>query len=84
MAANLASILAIEYLAAAQGCDFHAPLASSAALEAVRARLRADVPPLDHDRYMHADIDAALAIVTSGALGELLMAHDIPIPEVAA
>lgn len=84
MAANLASILAIEYLAAAQGCDFHAPLTSSAALEAVRARLREDVPPLDHDRYMHADIDAALAIVTSGALGELLMAHDIPIPEVAA
>ena len=84
MAANLASILAIEYLAAAQGCDFHAPLASSAALEAVRARLRADVPPLDHDRYMHADIDAALAIVTSGTLGELLMAHAIPIPEVAA
>ena len=84
MAANLASILAIEYLAAAQGCDFHAPLTSSAALEAVRARLRADVPHLDDDRYMHADINAALAIVTSGAMGELLMAHDIPLPEVAA
>ena len=42
MADNVAGVLAIEYLAAAQGCDFHAPLTSSAALEAARALLRAD------------------------------------------
>ncbi|MGN6270082.1 MAG: histidine ammonia-lyase [Sphingomonas sp.] len=84
MAANLASVIAIEYLAAAQGCDFHAPLTSSAALEAVRARLRAEVPSLDHDRYMHADIDAALAIVTSGELADLLADAGIPLPEIAA
>ncbi len=84
MAANLASVLAIEYLAAAQGCDFHAPLTSSAALEAVRARLRAEVPHLDDDRYMHPDIEAALAIVHSGVLGDLLREAGIPLPEIAA
>ena len=84
MAANLSSVLAIEYLAAAQGCDFHAPLTSSDALEAVRARLRQAVPPLDHDRYMHADIEAALAIVGSGALAELMTEAGIPLPAVAA
>ena len=33
MAENLTQILAIELLAACQGCDFHAPLASSEPLE---------------------------------------------------
>ncbi|HEU4959814.1 MAG TPA: histidine ammonia-lyase [Sphingomonas sp.] len=84
MAANLAGVLAIELLAAAQGCDFHAPLTSSDALEAVRARLRSEVPSLDHDRYMHTDIDAALAIVRSGVLGELLGEAGIPLPRIAA
>ena len=37
MAENLTQILAIELLAACQGCDFHAPLASSAPLERVRS-----------------------------------------------
>ncbi|TPG21112.1 histidine ammonia-lyase [Sphingomonas koreensis] len=84
MAANLASVLGIEYLAAAQGCDFHTPLTSSPALEAVRARLREDVPHLDDDRYMHPDMEATLAIVQSGALADLLHAADIPLPEIAA
>lgn len=82
MAANLASVIAIEYLAAAQGCDFHAPLASSEALEAVRARLRADVPHLDDDRYMADDMAAALAIVRAGTLGDLLSEAAIPVPAV--
>ena len=43
MAANLAGIIGIELLAAAQGCDFHAPLTSSTPLEAVRARLEIGV-----------------------------------------
>jgi len=68
MADNLAGVVAIELLAAAQGCDFHAPLRSSPALEKVRARLRRDVPTLTDDRYFHADIQAALALVRSGAV----------------
>ena len=38
MAENAANVVAIELMAAAQGCDFHAPLRSSAPLERVRAR----------------------------------------------
>jgi len=68
MAANLAGILGIELLAAAQGCDFHAPLTSSPALEAVRARLRAEVAFLDGDRYFAPDISAATKLVQEGVI----------------
>jgi histidine ammonia-lyase len=66
MAANLAHVVAIELLAAAQGCDFHAPLRSSAPLEAVRSQLRARVPHLDEDRSFEPDIAAATAMVRAG------------------
>ena len=68
MAANAASVLGIELLAAAQGCDFHAPLRSSPALEAVRAALRREVPGLVDDRYFAPDIAAATELVSSGAI----------------
>ncbi|BBE34691.1 histidine ammonia-lyase [Sphingosinicella microcystinivorans] len=71
MAENLAGVLAIEYLAAAQGCDFHAPLTSSPALEKARASLRAEVPTLDHDRHFHPDIVAATRLVNTGTLAAL-------------
>jgi histidine ammonia-lyase len=61
-------VIGIELLAAAQGCEFHAPLASSACLEAARARLRLDVPALDEDRHFHPDMEAANAIIRSGDL----------------
>jgi histidine ammonia-lyase len=81
MADNLAGIIGIELLAAAQGCDFHAPLASSAALEAVRARLRAAVPTLDDDRHFHPDIEAAIVLVRSGAVAQVA---GIALPEVSS
>ena len=65
---NLAAILGIEALVAAQACDFHRPLASSNRLEAVRTRLRRDVAPLDADRLMAPDIAAATALVVTGSL----------------
>jgi histidine ammonia-lyase len=71
MAENLASIIGIEYLAAAQGCDFHAPLTSSAALEAARTQLRRLVPKLEDDRHFHPDMVAATTLVKSGALAGL-------------
>lgn len=70
MAANVDAILGIELLAGAQGCDFHAPLASSAPVEAVRKLLRAQVPTLDHDRHMAPDMEAATALIRSPALLE--------------
>jgi histidine ammonia-lyase len=71
MVENAVQIVAIELLAAAQGCDFHAPLTSSALLERVRGRVRAEVPPLDHDRYLAPDIAKAAALVRAGALAEI-------------
>ena len=63
MAGNLRAILGIEYLLAAQGCDFHAPLPSSPALERARALLRAQVPTLEEDRHMAPDMQAAIALL---------------------
>jgi len=78
MAENLTQILGIELLAACQGCDFHAPLASSPPLERVRALLRSEVPHLDDDRFLAADMAKAAALVRSGAIVE---AAGIALPE---
>ena len=80
MAENLVQVIAIELLAAAQGCDFHAPLRSSEPLEAVRAILRGMVPHLEDDRFMAPDIAAAADLVRTGAV---LAAAGVPLPTVA-
>jgi histidine ammonia-lyase len=68
MIRNVQAILAIELLAAAQGCDFHAPLASSDVLEEVRARLREEVPYMEDDWYFHPEMEKAIALIRTGAL----------------
>jgi histidine ammonia-lyase len=68
MAHNTAVIVAIELLAAAQGIDFHRPLASSDALEDVHARLRQRVPSFDQDRFFAPDIETARQMVVGGEL----------------
>ena len=68
MAHNTAVIIGIELLAAAQGIDFHRPLASSSHLERVHALLRQQVRPYDADRYFAPDIEAARQMVLSGAV----------------
>ncbi len=79
MAENAMAVIGIELLAAAQGCDFLKPLASSDGLDAVRARLRRDVAFLDEDRYMHPAMQAAIALVRSGAV---VAATALPLPSV--
>ncbi len=70
MAENACGVIGIELLAAAQGCDFHRPLATSPPLEAVRGLVRCAVPHLDEDRHFHPDLEKAIALVTSGAIVE--------------
>jgi histidine ammonia-lyase len=70
MARNAGNVVAIEALAAAQACDFHAPMTSSAALEAVRGVIRGAVPHLEEDRYFHSDLAAAERLVLAGSLVE--------------
>jgi histidine ammonia-lyase len=68
MADNTAAVIAIELLAAAQGCDFHRGLASSRSLENVRQAVRARIPGLVEDRHLHPDLKQSLELVQSGAL----------------
>ncbi|MFC4724963.1 histidine ammonia-lyase [Glycocaulis abyssi] len=68
MNANLARILAVEAMSAAQGIAFRAPLQTSPKLLAAIEALRADVPVLEADRYMAGDIERAAELVRSGAL----------------
>ena len=67
MADNTATILGIEWLAAAQGVDFHRPLATSPRLEQVQAALRNRVPFYAEDRLFAPDIEVARTLVMSGA-----------------
>jgi histidine ammonia-lyase len=68
MIANATTVIAIELLAAVQGCDFLAPLRSSAPLEAVRDLIRRHVPHLEDDRHFHPDLEKAITLVASGAV----------------
>ncbi len=72
MIANVAHILGIELLAAAQGIDFLRPLRSSAALEQLHALLRARCPAMMEDRYLAPDIEAAGQLVRDGTLSRVL------------
>ena len=68
MAENAMAVIAIEWLAAAQGCHFHAPLQSSAPLRQAVQLLRTRVPHLDEDRHIQPDMKAAIAMVRNGVL----------------
>ncbi len=72
MIANVAHILGIELLAAAQGIEFLRPLASSTALEQAHALLRSRCPAMMQDRYLAPDIEAATALVHDGSLARIL------------
>ena len=72
MADNAATVVASELLAAAQGLEFHRPLRSSAPLEEALRRVRAKVPAYLRDRFFAPDIEAARALITSGALADLV------------
>lgn len=78
MAENLCNILAIEWLAAAQGLDFRDGLKSSAALEKVRATLRSKVKFYDKDRFFAPDIEAASLLIQEGAFAGLLPTGILP------
>ncbi len=76
MIQNVAYILGVELLAAAQGIEFLRPLQSSPALEQVHAVLRACCPAMMQDRYLAPDIEAAASLVHQGALARIL--HTLP------
>ena len=85
MADNLAAILGIELLVAAQGIGLRAPHTTSPALAAVIAVLREQVPALGGDRYMADDLAKATALVAAGTLPAAAMSvlKNNPFPNLA-
>ncbi|OJX73037.1 histidine ammonia-lyase [Leifsonia sp. 71-9] len=65
---GLTRVLAIEVLTASRGADLRAPLAQGPATGAVTAALREQVAGPGPDRYLSPEIEAAVALVASGAL----------------
>ena len=78
MAENAASVIAIEWMAAAQGIDLRRPLRSSPALERAVTALRTRVAFFDKDRFAKPEIDAATGLVREGALGALVPGALVP------
>ena len=72
MADNAATIVALEWLAAAQGVDFRKPLTASPPLAEAVVRLRRQVAHLDRDRYFAADIAAAKKMMLAGVLTDIV------------
>ncbi|XP_078358195.1 histidine ammonia-lyase-like [Oculina patagonica] len=68
---NVEKVLAIELLIACQGIDFLRPLKTTEPLEAVHSLVRKAVKYWDKDRYMAADIEAAIKIVKEGKVWEV-------------
>ena len=78
MTDNLAGIVGIEAVVAAQGLDFRAPLKTSTELTAAHAAIRAKVPTLELDRFMAGDLEAGAELVKGGALNASVSAGILP------
>jgi histidine ammonia-lyase len=65
---GLTRVLAIEVYTAARGIDMRAPLAASPATAAVITAIRDSVAGPGTDRYLSPEIDAVVALASSGAL----------------
>ena len=68
VAGHVRQVLAIELLLAPQALDLRRPLTPGVGSRAAHAAIRARVPHLDTDRFLHADLAAALALVEAGAV----------------
>jgi histidine ammonia-lyase len=66
---NVAGIVAVELIAAAQGVDYHAPLKTSAKLQSLHARVRKLSSRLESDRYWADEMAALQAAVLKGEVG---------------
>jgi histidine ammonia-lyase len=72
MAANAADIIALEWLTAAQGLEFHLPLQPAFPLAQAVGRLRQAVSPYDETRLFAPDIIAARQLLLEGRLDDLV------------
>ncbi|MBX7482773.1 histidine ammonia-lyase [Qipengyuania qiaonensis] len=77
MNANLAAILGIEAMTAAQGVECRAPLETSGVLQQAIGRIRQASPALTEDRLMEPDIDAMATLLGSAPLADGIAAETI-------
>lgn len=66
--ANVEHVLAVEYITAAQALDFHAPKTFGRGTAPAHATLRAVVPHLAEDRFLHEDLMRAAELVRSDSM----------------
>jgi histidine ammonia-lyase len=66
IAKNVAGIVAVELIAAAQGVDYHAPLRTGAKLQDLHSKVRGISPRLESDRYWADEMAALQAAVLNG------------------
>jgi histidine ammonia-lyase len=72
---NLSRVLAVELLAACEAVEFHRPVRSSEALEAVVALVRESVPNHGQDRVLGPEIEALAEKLLAGTVGAAAAAH---------
>jgi histidine ammonia-lyase len=71
IARNAGGVIAVELMAAAEGIDYHAPLRTSAGLQAVHSAVRALSPHFTADRYWADEMAALQRAVLAGQIGAL-------------
>ncbi|UAX97785.1 aromatic amino acid ammonia-lyase [Ensifer adhaerens] len=67
-AENLAGILSIEFLCAAEALEFHRPLRAGRGTGAALTEIREVVSPRDEDREMYPDLQAVRNLIDNGRL----------------
>jgi len=65
---NVETVIAIEYLTAAQGIEFLKPLKPGKGTQALYKKIRTQVKPLKKDRLLYDDIQKVINLVRSGEL----------------
>ncbi|MGH9304085.1 MAG: histidine ammonia-lyase [Acidimicrobiales bacterium] len=70
--ANGEVVIAFELLAAAQGVDLRRPLGPARGTRAAHSAMRELIAPLEADRELKKDVDAAIELVRSGAVVEMV------------
>lgn len=75
---NLAGIVGVEAIAAAQGVELRAPLATSPRLRTVVGKIRESIAPLGEDRYLADDLAEATRLVEERVLQGLVPAELVP------
>ena len=78
MSENTKGVLAIEYLASAQGLDYRAPLKGSLIIEQAKTILRQSVTFYDKDRHFSPDIEKASNIIFDAQFNQFMPAGLLP------